>query len=327
MNLQGAVCLVTGAGGFIGSHLAERLVAEGAQVRALVRYTSHGGHGWLDQSAVYDQIEVRAGDVRDAGFMRECCKGSDYVFHLAALISIPHSYVAPESFIETNIRGTLNVLEGVRGTDVKRVVQTSTSEVYGTPETVPIRESHPMQAQSPYAASKVGADQLALACGASFDIPVTVLRPFNTFGPRQSTRAVLMTILAQLLAGVRDVELGRLDTTRDLTFVGDTVDGFVRAATSPVAGRAIQLGTGRTVSVGELFETCKSVLNADARVVQKAERMRPGPSEVERLLSDPALARDLLGWSPATSLEDGIRQTAEWLRVHLQQYQATRLHL
>lgn len=327
MNLHGAKCVVTGAAGFIGSHLVERLVAEGAQVRGMVRYSSHGGHGWLEQSDIQDQIDVRLGDVRDPGFVRECCRGVDYVFHLAALISIPHSYAAPQSFVETNVNGTLNVLEAVRGTSIQRVVQTSTSEVYGTPETVPIRETHPLQAQSPYAASKVGADQLALACGASFDIPVTVLRPFNTFGPRQSTRAVLMTILAQLLAGVKEVELGRLDTSRDLTFVADTVDGFVRAATAPVAGRTIQLGTGRMVSIGELFETCRDVLGVDAKVVQKQERMRPGASEVERLLSDPSLAGALLGWSPTTPLEEGIRKTADWLREHLAQYEATRLHL
>ena len=325
-NLSGAKVLVTGADGFIGSHLVERLVADGADVRAFCIYNSQGSLGWLEQlpDAVRDALDVRLGDIRDARFVEESCRGVSAVFHLAALIAIPYSYAAPQSFVDTNITGTLHVLEAARRCGVERVVHTSTSEVYGTPKDVPIRESHPLNAQSPYAATKVAADQLALAYHRSFKVPVTVLRPFNTFGPRQSVRAVLPTILAQLLAGKTTIELGRLDTRRDLTFVSDTVDGFVRAATSAgVVGETIQLGTGRAVSIRELFEASCRALGANATVTTDPKRLRPDASEVEVLLSDPSLAAEKLGWAPQIDLEEGLRRTAAWMREHSSLYRTT----
>lgn len=317
MSLRGTTVLVTGADGFIGSHLTERLVAEGAHVRAFCLYNSRGSAGWLDDAdpAVRAAIDVRLGDVRDARFVAAATEGVEVVFHLAALIAIPYSYVAPQSFIDTNVSGTLHVLEAARAAGVRRVIQTSTSEVYGTPETLPIREGHPLAAQSPYAASKVAADQLALAFARSFGLPVVVLRPFNTYGPRQSDRAVLPTMLRQLLAGRTEVRLGRLDPRRDLTYVADTVDGFVRAATAPgIDGEVIQLGTGRSESVGDLFAMACAILGVEARAVEDAARLRPDASEVLALQSDPARARERLGWEAGTTLEAGLRATIDWLR-------------
>jgi UDP-glucose 4-epimerase len=329
-RLSGRRVLVTGADGFIGSHLAERLVAEGAEVRAFCLYNSQGSWGWLDHAKdeVRGALDVRMGDIRDARFVEAACEGVDTVFHLAALIAIPYSYVAPESFVDTNVRGTLHVLEACRRHGVRRLVHTSTSEVYGTPETTPIRETHPLNAQSPYAATKVAADQLALAYQRSFETPVVVLRPFNTYGPRQSTRAVLPTILTQLLEGKTEVQLGRLDTKRDLTFVTDTVDGFVRAATAPgLDGRTLQLGTGHAVSIAELFDASCRALGVAARAVEDPRRLRPEASEVLLLESDPSLAREVLGWTPQVSLEDGLRATAEWLRRFLGLYKTEYLHV
>jgi UDP-glucose 4-epimerase len=317
MGLRDASVLVTGADGFIGSHLVERLVIEGARVRAFCLYNSRGSAGWLDEtpSEVRAAIDVRLGDIRDARFVEEATAGIDIVFHLAALIAIPYSYVAAESFVDTNVRGTLNVLEAARRARVQRVVQTSTSEVYGTPDRLPIRETHPLNAQSPYAATKVAADQLTGAYHRSYGLDAVVLRPFNTYGPRQSDRAVLATMVRQLLAGQREIRLGRLDTRRDLTYVADTVDGFVRAATAPgLAGRTIQLGTGRSVSIGELFAIARSLTGSDAVAVQDAARLRPDASEVLVLESDPALAGELLGWTPSTDLETGVARTIAWMR-------------
>ena len=327
---KGKKVLVTGADGFIGSHLTERLVAEGADVRAFCLYNSQGSFGWLDDAtaAVRGKLDVRLGDIRDARFVEEACDGMDVVMHLAALIAIPYSYVAPESYVDTNVRGTLNVLEAVRRKKVGRMVHTSTSEVYGTPATLPIRETHPMNAQSPYAATKVAADQLALSYHRSFDVPVTVLRPFNTYGPRQSTRAVLPTILIQLLAGKTEVELGRLDPKRDLTYVSDTVDGFLRAATADAAiGESIQLGTNSAVSIAELFAAATRALGVKATVKEKAERLRPDKSEVLVLLSDPAVAKAKLGWEPKISLEKGLALTAEWLKANQHRYKSDFLHV
>lgn len=330
MSLKGKKVLVTGSDGFIGSHLVERLVHEGADVRAFCIYNSQGSLGWLDHAPaeLVSKLDVRLGDIRDARFCEAACEGVDTVFHLAALIAIPYSYVAPESVVDTNVRGTLNLLEGARRAKVRRFVQTSTSEVYGTPKDVPIRETHAMQAQSPYAASKVASDQLALSYHASFEVPVVVLRPFNTYGPRQSTRAVLPTILTQLLEGKREIQLGRLDPKRDLTYVGDTVDGFVKAALADgVVGDQIQLGTGRTVSIGELFDTCCKVTGVPAKAVVDERRLRPDASEVLILLSDPAKAKATLGWEPTTSLEEGLTQTAAWLRDNQRLYRAGFLHV
>lgn len=316
-SLAGTPVLVTGADGFIGSHLVERLVDEGASVRAFCIYNSRGSAGWLDEldPAVRAAIDVRLGDIRDARFVEQASEGVEVVFHLAALIAIPYSYRAVESFIDTNLRGTMNVLEAATRGGARRIIQTSTSEVYGTPESLPIRETHPLHAQSPYAASKVAADQLALAYQTSFGSPVVVLRPFNTYGPRQSERAVLPTMIRQLLAGRTEIRLGRLDPRRDLTYVADTVDGFVRAATVPgIEGRTIQLGTGRSESIGDLFALVTRILGVDAQVVEDAARMRPDASEVLVLCSDPSVAREVLGWEARTTLEDGLRATIEWLR-------------
>jgi UDP-glucose 4-epimerase len=317
MTLQGVRVLVTGADGFIGSHLCERLVAEGATVRAFCLYNSRGSAGWLDATdrATRAEIDVRLGDIRDGRFVGAATDGVEIVFHLAALIAIPYSYAAPQSFIDTNVSGTLHALEGARAAGVRRFIQTSTSEVYGTPASLPIRETHPLAAQSPYAASKVAADQLASAFGRSFDLPVVVLRPFNTYGPRQSDRAVLPTMLRQLLDGRTEIRLGRLDPRRDLTYVADTVDGFVRAATAPgIDGDVIQLGTGRSESIQDLFEIACRLLGVDARAVMDPERVRPDASEVLVLEADPTRARERLGWEARTSLEDGMAATIDWLR-------------
>jgi len=330
VNWEGRKVLVTGADGFIGSHLVERLVELGAQVRAFCFYNSNGSLGWLDEAPemVRASIEPCLGDIRDARFVEEACKGIEVVFHLAALISIPYSYRAGESYVDTNVKGTLNVLEAVRRQGCERLVHTSTSEVYGTPDTIPIRESHPLKGQSPYSASKIGADKLCEAYHCSFDVPVVTLRPFNTYGPRQSARAVLPTILVQLLAGKREIRLGNLDPKRDLTFVSDTVEGFVRAGeTAGIEGRVIQLGTGRAVSIGELFDTACRALGVEARVVVDEARVRPARSEVMLLLSDPAKARRLLAWKPSVDLEEGLRRTASWLEQRGGLYDPDRYHV
>jgi UDP-glucose 4-epimerase len=329
-TLAGRRVLVTGADGFIGSHLVERLVREGAEVRAFCLYNSRGSWGWLDEAApaVRDAIDVQLGDIRDGGLVEAATADVEVVFHLAALIAIPYSYAAPRSFVETNVVGTLNVLEAARRAGVRRVVHTSTSEVYGTPTELPIRETHPLNAQSPYAASKVGADQLAIAMHRSFGIPVTVLRPFNTYGPRQSARAVLPTIIEQLLAGRTEIHLGRLDPRRDLTYVDDTVAGFVQAALADgIDGETIQLGTGRSHAIGELFEMACRLVGTNARAIEDPERLRPDDSEVLVLESDPSRAAELLGWRPATSLEEGLRRTVEWFRRRPREHDPERLRV
>jgi UDP-glucose 4-epimerase len=323
MNLKDVSVLVTGADGFIGSHLAERLVLEGARVRVFCFYNSQGSLGWLEAVApeIRNELDVQLGDIRDSRFVEQACKGVEIIFHLAALIAIPYSYIAAESFVDTNIRGTLHVLEGARGSGVRRIVQTSTSEVYGTPASVPIRETHPLNAQSPYAATKIAADQLALSYFQSFGTPVTVLRPFNTFGPRQSTRAVTATMLVQLLSGRKEISLGRLDTRRDLTYVSDVVDGFLRAGTTnEIDGKVIQLGTGRSVSIEELFAIACRVLGVSATVLPDTRRLRPDASEVLELQSDPSRALELLGWKPVVTLEEGLERTASWLRENRKSY-------
>lgn len=329
-NIAGRKVMVTGADGFIGSHLTEALVAAGANVRAFCIYNSQGSWGWLDGASaeVRAALDVRLGDIRDARFVEAASEGVEIVFHLAALIAIPYSYSAPESFVDVNVRGTMNVLEAARRHGVKRVVHVSTSEVYGTPATLPIRETHPLQAQSPYAATKVAADQLALSYHRSFGTPVTVIRPFNTYGPRQSTRAVLPTILIQLLAGAREVELGRVDTRRDLTFVSDTVAGMIAAGvTEGIEGDTIQLGTGRSPSIADIFELACRGLGVSATIKQAPRRLRPDASEVLVLESDPAWALERLGWRPTVSLEEGLARTAEWLRQNRSLYQRDYFHV
>jgi NAD dependent epimerase/dehydratase len=323
MSWKGRKVLVTGADGFIGSHLTEALLDAGADVRAFCLYNSNGSLGWLDQLEPNraDSLEVRSGDVRDAGFVSAACDEVEVVFHLAALVAIPYSYLAPESFVDTNVRGTLNVLEAVRRHRSTRLVHTSTSEVYGTPDSLPITERHPLKGQSPYSATKIAADKMCEAYSASYGLPIVVLRPFNTYGPRQSARAVIPTILAQLLSGRRKVRLGNLAPRRDLTYVSDTIRGFLAAGICPgVEGQTIQLGTGRSVSIAEIFDAACQVCRVDATVEQDAARIRPGASEVMVLQSDPTLAKRSLGWQATTSLEDGLAQTAEWIKGHLDRY-------
>ena len=308
--------LVTGADGFIGSHLVERLLDDGVEVSALCMYNSNGSLGWLDEvPGIWDRANVHLGDVRDSEFVSRLVEGHDTVFHLAALIAIPFSYEAPRSFVETNITGTLNVLEAARRHDGTRVIHTSTSEVYGTPKTTPISEDHPIQPQSPYAATKASADDLCRAYASSFGVDVLTLRPFNTFGPRQSLRAVIPTVLMQMLSDATEIRLGSLHPKRDFTFVEDTVDGFVRIGESSLEpGQTVQLGTGESISIGDLVELCREITGSNSVIVTDDERIRPPDSEVEVLLSDPARAQQTLGWSPNVGLKNGLERTAEWLK-------------
>jgi dTDP-glucose 4,6-dehydratase len=317
--LAGRRVLVTGADGFIGSHLTEALVRAGVDVRAFVYYNSFNSWGWLDtiDAEVREKLHVFAGDVRDRGGVREAMTGCDVVLHLAALISIPFSYHSAEAFVDTNIKGTLNVLEAARDLKVSRVVTTSTSEVYGTARFVPITEEHPLQGQSPYAATKIAADQIALSYFRSFGTPVVVLRPFNTFGPRQSARAVIPTIATQLLNGKRKIKLGSLHPTRDFSFVMDTVYGFVRAAVADgVLGEVINLGSGFEVTIGDAAKLIAETVGVNVEIETDAERLRPATSEVERLFAGTELARAKLGWQPNYGGLDGFRrglaETVTW---------------
>ena len=317
---NGKRVLVTGAGGFIGSHLAERLVELGAKTRAFVHYRSDGSWGWLDHSSHKEAFEVVAGDIRDQDSVLQAVRDVEVVFHLAALIAIPYSYHAPHSFVQTNVSGTLNVLQAARECGIERLVHTSTSEVYGTARSVPIDEGHPLQGQSPYAASKIGADKLAESFCLSYALPVVTVRPFNTFGPRQSGRAIVPTIITQCLTETR-VRLGNLSPTRDLNYVSDIVGGFLRAAGPPEAiGRTLNLGSGRETSVAELARLVADLVGKPLEVEPEEERVRPTQSEVERLAADSTAARALLGWEPSVSLEEGLKITIEWIRDHLDVY-------
>ena len=308
MDLRGKRVVVTGADGFIGSHLVEALLREGCDVRAFVYYNSFDSWGWLDAlpRESRDALEVFAGDVRDPNGVRVGLADADVVFHLAALIGIPFSYHSPDSYVDTNIRGTLNVLQAARDLDIERVVVTSTSEVYGTARRVPIDEEHPLQGQSPYSATKIGADKLAESFHLAFGTPVITARPFNTYGPRQSARAVIPTIIAQLLAGPGPVSLGSLFPTRDLTYVEDTCAGFLAlAACDEAMGRAVNIGSGAEISVGDLATLIADVAGVPLKLAMAGERVRPTGSEVERLLADTTLIRELTGWEPRHSLRDG----------------------
>ncbi len=321
MKWKGKKVLITGAGGFIGSHLAERLVQEGAVVRAMVHYNSMGRKGWLDSSELIGEMEVFAGDIRDSDSVREAMSKVDVVFHLAALIAIPYSYKAPSSYIETNIVGTTNVLQAARQFDVAKVVHTSTSEVYGTAKYVPIDEKHPLQGQSPYSASKIGADKMVEAFHLSFGLPTVTLRPFNTFGPRQSARAIIPTIITQSLKD-SVVNLGHLHPTRDFNYVANTVEAFLLAAASSESeGQTINSGFGQEISIGELVKLIGRLMAKEIRIVSDKERERPVGSEVERLLADNTLARSILGWEPQVTLEAGLRDTIEWFENNLDKYQ------
>ena len=317
--------LVTGAAGFIGSHLVERLLAEGAKVRAFVHYNSRNHWGHLEDLLPHQRQEVAiiSGDLRDGRRVDEAVSGADTVFHLGALIAIPYSYVAPQDVVMTNVVGTLNVLEAARRHGTSRVVHTSTSEVYGTAQQVPIDERHPLVGQSPYAASKIGADQIALSYRMSFQLPVAIARPFNTYGPRQSARAVIPAIIVQALTQPH-VMLGATFPTRDLNYVADTVDGFLKIAETDAAiGEVINLGTGREVSVGDVAATIIRLVGRDIPVVFDANRVRPDASEVERLVADATKAKRLVGWEPRHTIDDGLRATIDWIRQHLDQYKPT----
>ncbi|HTU98684.1 MAG TPA: SDR family NAD(P)-dependent oxidoreductase [Solirubrobacteraceae bacterium] len=323
-SLSGRPVLVTGGGGFIGGHLVERLVAEGATVTAMVRYNSRNERGTLDWIApdVAAEVRVVLGELRDIESVSQAVKGAEVVLHLGAQIAIPYSYVNPRDFFEVNVLGTLNVAQACRAEGVQRVVHTSTSEVYGSAQQVPITEAHPLEPQSPYAASKLAADKLMDSWHRSYELPVVVLRPFNTYGPRQSARAIIPTIISQALAG-DTLRLGSLHPRRDLTFVADTAAGMVAAATAPEAvGSTIQLGTGHAVSVGDIVDMVGELMGKQLHPVLDEARVRPAKSEVELLLSQPTRARELLGWEPRVSLREGLEQTIEWVGLNTKRYRA-----
>ncbi len=310
--------LVTGADGFIGSHLTELLIEKGYEVRAFSYYNSFNSWGWLDtiDKKKLNEIDVFTGDIRDPNGVREAMKGIDEVFHLAALIAIPFSYHSPDSYVDTNIKGTLNVLQAARDLNTSRVLITSTSEVYGTAQYVPIDEKHPYQGQSPYSATKIGADRLAESFYRSFNMPISIVRPFNTYGPRQSARAVIPTIITQLLSGQKEIKLGALSPTRDFNYVKDTANGFIEIAKSnKTIGEEINIATEREISIGELAEELVRQINPNAKIICDDERIRPDKSEVNRLLGSNKKIKELTNWSPSYTFEEGIKETIEWFKI------------
>ncbi len=315
--------LVTGGEGFIGSTLVEKLVIEGAQVRVLAHYNLFGNYGWLDPE-IHREVEVLPGDVRDAERVFTAVDGCDVVFHLAALIGIPYSYLAPDSYVQVNVTGTQNVANACRRANVERLVHTSTSETYGTALSVPINEDHPLQPQSPYSASKIGGDMMALSYFHAFELPVAVVRPFNTYGPRQSTRAVIPTILAQLHGGASEINLGSITPTRDFTYVDDTAAGFMAVATCDRAiGQVVNIGSGTEISIGGLVELLIKITGSSAVIKTDESRIRPSGSEVERLLCDNTRAKQWAGWEPQVSLDAGLKQTSEWIAKNLERLQTS----
>lgn len=315
--------LVTGADGFIGSHLVEKLVEGGHKVKAFAYYNSFNSWGWLDSlpKEILKEIEVFTGDIRDPNGVRESMKGMDEVHHLAALIAIPFSYHSPDSYVDTNIKGTLNVLQAARGLGTSRILVTSTSEVYGTAQYVPIDEDHPYQGQSPYSATKIGADRIAESFYRSFDMPITIVRPFNTYGPRQSARAVIPTIITQLLAGKEEIRLGSLTPTRDFNYVKDTVQGFIEIAKSKdTIGEEINIATQQEISIGELAQEMISQINSNAKIICEEERLRPRKSEVNRLLGSNEKIKRLTNWEPKYTLDQGLAETIEWVKNNLDKY-------
>ncbi len=327
MELKNKKVLITGADGFIGSHLTERLIAEGCKVKAFVYYNSFNSWGWLDSlpKDQLDKIEVFAGDIRDSNGVRTAMKDIDVVFHLAALIAIPFSYHSPDSYIDTNVKGTLNIVQAAKDLKVEKVLVTSTSEVYGTAQYVPIDEKHERQPQSPYSASKIGADCIAESFYRSFDTPITIVRPFNTYGPRQSARAVIPTIISQLLSGQEEIFLGDIVPTRDLVFVKDTADAFIEIAKSDsLIGQDCNIATEQEISIGDLAQLIISKINPKAKIVTEEQRLRPEKSEVFRLLGSRKKLEELTGWKTKVSLDEGINQTIEWFssKENLKQYKA-----
>lgn len=336
MELHGKKILVTGADGFIGSHLVEALVRAGHDVRAFVLYNSFSSWGWLDAADpdLMKSVEIFAGDIRDPNGVRTAMNGCDVVLHLAALIAIPYSYHSPDTYVDTNVKGTLNVVQAARDLGVERVICTSTSEVYGTARFVPITEDHPLQGQSPYSASKIGADAIALSYHAAFGTPVTVLRPFNTYGPRQSARAVIPTIIAQIAAGARQIKLGALHPTRDFTFVTDTARGFIEAAAcDALVGQVTNIGSGFEISIGDTARLIAGVMGAEIEITCDQDRLRPDASEVERLFAGTAKAEALMGWAPQYGGLEGFRrglaETADWFRdpANLARYKPHRYNI
>ncbi len=325
MELKNKKVLVTGADGFIGSHLVERLVQEGCHVKAFVFYNSFNSWGWIDTCPpeLLKNIEIFAGDIRDPNGVRNAVKDIDVVFHLAALIAIPFSYHSPDSYVDTNIKGTLNVLQACRDSGVERVIATSTSEVYGTAQYVPIDEKHPLQGQSPYSATKISADKMVESFYRSFGQPVTTARPFNTYGPRQSARAILPTIITQLLSGQKEIKLGSLHPTRDLNYVKDTCEGFIAIAKSDeTIGKEINICSGKEISMGDLAQMLIEMINPEAVIVSDEQRLRPEKSEVERLLGSNDMIRSLTGWSPGYPIYRGLEETINWFKneINLKRY-------
>ncbi|GFZ33720.1 NAD-dependent dehydratase [Clostridium zeae] len=323
MNISGKKVLVTGAEGFIGSHLTERLVELGADVTALVQYNSFNNWGWIDtfDANVKSSINVVTGDIREYDGMKRIIKGNDIVFHLAALIAIPYSYQSPMAYIKTNIEGTANVLEACREYDVQKIVHTSTSETYGTALYVPIDEKHPMQGQSPYSASKIGADKMAESFYKSFNTPVATLRPFNTYGPRQSARAVIPTIISQILSGNNEIKLGDLSPTRDFNFVKDTAEAFVKVAECDnTIGEVINAGSNYEISIKDTIDLIVKIIGKDVKIICDEQRLRPKQSEVNRLWADNKKIKELTGWAPQYDIESGLRATIEWMKNNLQYY-------
>jgi dTDP-glucose 4,6-dehydratase len=321
-HLKSNRCLVTGAGGFIGSHLVERLVQQGAQVRAFVHYNSRNDWANLQHldAAVLDSVEIVTGDIADPFSVRNAMRGVRVAYHLSSLIAIPYSYVAPQSYVSVNVQGAINVLQAARDENVELVVHTSTSECYGTARYVPIDEEHPLQGQSPYSASKIGADMIAQSYWRSFALPVAILRPFNTFGPRQSARAVIPTIISQALKG-GPIRLGSLAPTRDMNYVDNTVDAFLAIARKPEAvGEVINAGSGREISIGDLASLILRLMGRDIPIIEDTQRLRPANSEVERLLCANDKARKLLGWTPRVSLEEGLQRTIDWVTRNIDEY-------
>ncbi len=316
MDLKGKKVLITGADGFIGSHLTERLVKEGANVKALSQYNSFNNWGWLEDVDCKEDIEVLCGDVRDANYVKYITKGVDVVFHLAALIAIPYSYVAPDSYIDTNIKGTLNICQATRDNNVEKTIITSTSEVYGTAQYVPIDEKHPKQPQSPYSATKIGADAIAKSFYNAFELPVVIARPFNTYGPRQSARAIIPTIITQIASGKEEIKLGDLTPTRDFNFVKDTCSGFVELAKcDKVIGEEINIGSNFEISMGDTLNLIKKIMNSNVKFVVDEQRLRPKNSEVNRLWCDNTKIRELTGFKPEYDIEKGLKETIDWFTV------------